>query len=280
MPIKKYNPTSPGRRQANGFDFSEITKTKPERSLTRALRKTGGRNFQGVTTVRFRGGGHKRRYRMVDFRRNKDGVPAKVAAIEYDPIRSARIALLHYADGEKRYILWPVGLGVGDAVLSGESVEPKVGNAMPLRGIPQGLMVHAVEMRPGAGAKIARSAGTVVQLSAKEGNYAFLQMPSGELRRVHIDCRATVGQVGNLEHQSLRLGKAGRMRWLGHKGHVRGSAMNPVAHPMGGGEGRTGGGGRHPVSPTGKSAKGGKTRSKKNASSKFIVRRRKAGRRK
>jgi len=278
MGIKKHRPTSPGRRLATGYDFSEITKKKPEKALTEPIRKKGGRNFQGITTTRFRGGGHKRRYRIIDFRRNKDNLPARVAAIEYDPNRSARIALLHYADGEKRYILCPDKLTVGETVISGEEIEPKVGNAMPLRNIPQGLSVHAVEMSPGAGAKIARSAGTVVQLSAKEGNYAHLIMPSGEIRRVHLSCRATIGQVGNLEHQAIRLGKAGRMRWLGRRGHVRGSAQNPVSHPMGGGEGRTGGGGRHPVSPTGKPAKGGKTRSRKKSSSAFIVRRRKTGR--
>lgn len=279
MGIKRYKPTSPGRRGASGSDFSEITRAKPENRLTTSLKKTGGRNFQGVTTTRFRGGGHKRRYRIVDLRRDKDGIVAKVAAIEYDPNRSARLALLHYADGEKRYMLCPDQLAVGDTVVSGERVEPKVGNAMPLRNIPQGLMVHAVEMVPGGGAKIARSAGSVVQLSAKEGRYATLIMPSGELRRVHIDCRATIGQVGNLDHQNIRLGKAGRMRWLGHRGHVRGSAQNPVSHPMGGGEGRTGGGGRHPVSPTGRPAKGGKTRPIKKASNRLIIRRRKVGRR-
>lgn len=279
MGLKKYKPTSPGRRRATGYDFSEVTKSEPEKRLTRSLRKTGGRNNQGITTTRFRGGGHKRRYRILDFRRNKDDVPARVAAVEYDPNRSARIALLHYADGEKRYILCPNELHVDDTVVSGEQVEPKVGNAMPLRSIPLGLAIHAVEMTPGAGAKIARSAGTVVQLSAREGNYAHLVLPSGELRRVHVNCRATIGQVGNLEHQGIRLGKAGRMRWLGRRGHVRGAAMNPVSHPMGGGEGRTGGGGRHPVSPTGKPAKGGKTRSKKKSSSKLIVRRRRTRRR-
>jgi len=279
MPIKKYKPTSPGRRVASGFDFSEITKSSPERSLTKPIRKRGGRNVHGVTTVRYRGGGHKRRYRVIDYRREKDNVPAVVAAIEYDPNRSARIALLHYADGEKRYILCPVGLGVGDTVVSGDSVEPKVGNTMPLRSIPLGLTIHAVELQAGAGASIARSAGAAVQLSAREGKYAFLQMPSGEVRRVHVECRATIGQVGNLEHQGVRLGKAGRMRWLGRKSHVRGAAMNPVAHPMGGGEGRTGGGGRHPVSPTGKPAKGGKTRVRKKPSNKFIVRRRNARKR-
>ena len=279
MGIKKYKPTSPGRRVANGYDFAEITRTKPEKSLTEPLRKNGGRNFQGVTTVRFRGGGHKRRYRRIDFKRNKDAIPAVVASVEYDPNRSARIALLHYADGEKRYILCPDKLAVGDNLISGESVEPKVGNSMPLSNIPQGMTVHAVEMLPGAGAKIGRSAGASVQLSAKEGKYAHLIMPSGEIRKVLLECRATIGQVGNLEHQNIRLGKAGRMRWLGHRGHVRGSAQNPVSHPMGGGEGRTGGGGRHPVSPTGKPAKGGKTRNAKKSSSSLIVRRRKASKR-
>lgn len=279
MGIKTYRPTSPGRRVASGFDFAEITKSKPEKKLTRALKKSGGRNNQGVITTRYRGGGHKRRYRVIDFRRNKDGVAARVAAVEYDPNRSARIALLHYADGEKRYILCPNRLQVDDTVISGEQVEPKVGNAMPLRNIPQGLTVHAIELHPGGGAKIARSAGSEAQLSAKEGDYATLLMPSGEIRRVHLNCRATIGQVGNLDHQNIRLGKAGRMRWLGRKGHVRGSAMNPVAHPMGGGEGRTGGGGRHPVSPTGKPSKGGKTRRPKKAGSRLIVRRRKKRRR-
>ena len=279
MAVKRYKPTSPGRRRAAGPDFAEITKAEPERRLTEPAKKTGGRNFQGVTTVRFRGGGHKRRYRLVDFKRNKDGIPARVAAIEYDPNRSARIALLHYADGEKRYILCPDKLDVGDTIVSGEKVEPKVGNAMPLRNIPQGLMVHAVEMLPGGGAKIARAAGAVVQLSAKEGEYAHLTMPSGEVRRIRLDCRATIGQVGNLDHQGVRLGKAGKMRWLGRRPHVRGSAQNPVSHPMGGGEGRTGGGGRHPVSPTGVPAKGKKTRSPRKTTGKFIVRDRRVRRR-
>jgi len=276
--IKRYDPTSPGRRLASGFDFAEITRSRPEKALTRPLKKSGGRNNQGVTTCRFRGGGHKRRYRVIDFKRDKDGVPARVAAVEYDPNRSARIALLHYADGEKRYILCPDRLSVGDEVVSGEQVEPRIGNAMPLRNIPQGLTVHAVEMRPGRGARLARSAGAAVQLSAKEGDYATLLLPSGEIRRVHLDCRATIGQVGNLDHQNIRLGKAGRMRWLGRRPHVRGSAQNPVAHPMGGGEGRTGGGGRHPVSPWGKPAKGGKTRSAKKVGSRLILRRRKGRR--
>jgi len=279
MGVRRYKPTSPGRRLASVADFSEITKQEPEKRLTRPLKKSGGRNVQGVTTVRFRGGGHKRRYRVIDFRRDKDGIPAKVAAIEYDPNRSARIALLHYADGEKRYILCPDRLSVGETVISGEHVEPKVGNAMPLRNIPQGLAVHAVEMMPGGGAKIARSAGGVCQLSAKEGDYAHLILPSGEIRKVNLDCRATIGQVGNLDHQNIRLGKAGRMRWLGRRPHVRGTAQNPVSHPMGGGEGRTGGGGRHPVSPTGRPTKGKKTRRPRKPSSRLIVRRRKTKRR-
>ncbi len=279
MAVRRYKPTSPGRRVASAADFSMITKQSPEKRLTRPLKKTGGRNVQGVTTVRFRGGGHKRRYRVIDFRRVKDDIPAKVAAIEYDPNRSARIALLHYADGEKRYILCPDKLRVGETITSGEQVEPKVGNAMPLRNIPQGLSVHAVEMVPGGGAKMVRSAGAVCQLSAKEAGYAHLILPSGEIRRVHANCRATIGQVGNLDHQSVRLGKAGRMRWLGRRPHVRGSAQNPVSHPMGGGEGRTGGGGRHPVSPTGRPAKGKKTRRPRRQSDRLIVRRRKAKRR-
>jgi large subunit ribosomal protein L2 len=275
MGTRIYNPTSAGRRVASGFDFSEITKSKPEKGLTEAKPKTGGRNNQGIATARFRGGGHKRRYRIIDFKRDKDGVPAKVAAIEYDPNRSARIALLHYADGEKRYILCPDKLDVGVTILSGEQVEPRVGNTMPLRNIPQGVPVHAIEMIPGSGAKMARSAGSIVQIAAKEGEYVLLILPSGEMRRVHANCRATIGQVGNLEHQSVRLGKAGRMRWLGRKPHNRGAAMNPIDHPMGGGEGRTGGGGRPQVGPTGVLSKGGKTRSRKKSSSKYIVRRRK-----
>ena len=278
MGIKKYKPTSPGRRVASGFDFAEITKERPEKHLTLPVRKKGGRNFQGIACTRWRGGGHKRRFRLIDFRRDKDGIAARVAAVEYDPNHSARIALLHYADGEKRYILCPDKLEVGASLLSGNEVEPNVGNVMPLRNIPQGLMVHAVEMFPGSGAKIARAAGTVVQLSAKEGEYAHLVMPSGEIRKVHLNCRATIGQVGNLDHQGVRLGKAGRMRWLGRRGHVRGAAMNPVAHPMGGGEGRTGGGGRPQVGPTSVLSKGGKTRRRRKTSSRFIVRRRRTGR--
>jgi len=256
------------------LDFAEITKVEPEKSLTKGLRKRGGRNCQGFITAHHRGGGHKRLYREVDFRREKLDIAAKVAAVEYDPNRSANLALLHYADGEKRYILAPHGLQVGDEVVSGERVEPKVGNAMPLECVPLGLMVHAVELYPGSGAKIARTAGAVAQLSAREGNYAVLVMPSGEMRRVHVRCRATIGQVGNLDHGNVRAGKAGRSRHVGRRPHVRGSAMNPIAHPMGGGEGRRAGG-RHPVSPTGKPTKGAKTRKRRNPTSKFIIRRRK-----
>jgi large subunit ribosomal protein L2 len=278
MGIKKFRPTSPGRRLGTSSDFAEVTKTKPEKGLTLPQKQTGGRNAQGVTTTRFRGGGHKQRYRMIDFRRDKDGIPARVAAVEYDPNRSARIALLHYKDGEKRYILCPDKLEVGQILLSGKDVEPKIGNTMLLRNIPQGVPVHAVESTPGSGARIARSAGSVVQISAKEGEYAHLVMPSGEMRLIHLDCRATIGQVGNLDHQNIRLGKAGRMRWLGRKPHNRGSSMNPIDHPMGGGEGRTGGGGRPQVGPTSVLSKGGKTRKRRNPTNRFIVRRRPSGR--
>jgi len=278
MGIKKFNPTSPGRRLGTSADFAEVTKDTPEKRLTVPQKKTGGRNAQGITTTRFRGGGHKQRYRLIDFRRDKDGIPARVAAVEYDPNRSARIALLPYKDGEKRYILYPDQLQVGHILVSGNEVEPKIGNAMQLRNIPQGVPIHAVERTPGSGARIARSAGAVVQISAKEGEYAHLVMPSGEMRLIHLDCRATVGQVGNLDHQNIRLGKAGRMRWLGRKPHNRGSSMNPIDHPMGGGEGRTGGGGRPQVGPTSVLAKGGKTRKRRNPTNRFIVRRRPTGR--
>ena len=278
MGLKKYKPTSPGRRLGTVSDFAEITKAKPEKGLTTAVRKSGGRNVHGIATRRFIGGGHKRRFRTVDFRRDKDNMPAKVAAIEYDPNRSARIALLNYPDGEKRYILCPEQLQVGMTVVSGAEVEPRVGNCMPLRNIPQGIMVHAIEMTPGSGAKMARSAGSMVQISAKEGEYAQLIMPSGEMRRVHLNCRATIGQVGNLDHQNIRLGKAGRMRWLGRKPQQRANAMNPIDHPMGGGEGRTGGGGRPQVGPTGVLSKGGKTRKRRNPTNRFIIRRRRVGR--
>jgi len=274
MAIRRYKPTSPGRRKASELDFTEITKTRPERPLTIGLRKSGGRSNQGKITSRHRGGGHKRLYRKIDFRRDKLEIPATVAAIEYDPNRSANLALLHYADGEKRYIPAPLGLKVGDVVVSGERVEPKAGNAMPLECIPVGLTIHAVELRPGGGARIARSAGSMVQLSAREGEYAVLSLPSGEMRRVHVRCRATIGQIGNLDHSNLSLGKAGRKRHMGARPRVRGSAMNPIAHPMGGGEGRRAGG-RHPMSPTGKPSKGAKTRRRRNPSDRLIIRRRK-----
>lgn len=274
MPIRKYKPTSPGRRFGSVLDFKDLTKKKPEKSLLEVKKRTGGRNNHGHTTSRFRGGGHKRRYRRIDFKRNKDGVPAKVASIEYDPNRSARIALLHYADGDKRYILAPLNLRVGDPVHSGAGSEPKVGNCMQLSEIPIGMTVHNVELEPGRGGQMARSAGAGVQFSAREGDVAVLILPSGELRKVHTRCRATIGQIGNLDHQNVTLGKAGRKRWLGRRPHVRGTAQNPVAHPMGGGEGRSGGG-RHPCGPTGKLSKGGKTRNRRKPSNRFILRRRK-----
>jgi large subunit ribosomal protein L2 len=253
------------------LDYAELTTRKPEKSLLRPLRKTGGRNNHGHVTSRRRGGGHKRRYRMIEFRRTKDGVPAKVASIEYDPNRSANIALLHYADGAKSYILAPVGLQVGAEVMCGPDSEPTVGNCMPLQNIPVGLQVHAIEIRPGRGAQICRSAGGAAQLFAREGEYAVVQLPSGELRRIHVSCRATIGRVGNLDHQNVKLGKAGRKRHLGRRPKVRGTAMNPHDHPLGGGEGRTKGG-RHPCSPTAVLSKGGRSRRKKNPSDKFILR--------
>ena len=271
MGIKKYKPTSPGRRHASVLDFTELTTRSPEKSLLRPLRKTGGRNNHGHVTSRRRGGGHKRRYRVIEFRRLKDGVPAKVASVEYDPNRSANIALLHYADGAKSYILAPVGLKVGSAVMCGPGSEPTVGNCMPLQNIPLGLQIHAIELRPGRGAQLCRSAGGASQLFAREGDYAVVQLPSGELRRIHVSCRATIGRVGNLDHQNVKLGKAGRKRHLGRRPKVRGTAMNPHDHPLGGGEGRTKGG-RHPCSPTAVLAKGGRRRRKKNPSDKFILR--------
>jgi large subunit ribosomal protein L2 len=274
MPIKKYKPTSPGRRFGSVIDYSELTKKKPEKSLLRPKKRTGGRNSHGHTTARFRGGGHKRKYRIIDFKRNKDGIPARVAALEYDPNRSAFIALLHYADGEKRYILAPHGVKVGETLESGAKVEPKAGNTMPLKSIPLGLTVHNVELKPGYGGQLGRSAGTTIQLQAREGSFANLLLPSGEIRRVSVECRATIGQVSNLDHQHVSLGKAGRNRWLGRRPHVRGTAQNPVSHPMGGGEGRSGGG-RHPCSPTGKLSKGGRTRPRQKPSNAFILRRRK-----
>jgi large subunit ribosomal protein L2 len=277
MPIKKRNPTSPGRRFQTVADFSDLTKKKPEKSLITKRSESAGRNSYGRITSRHRGGGHKRRYRVVDFRRTKDGIPATVAAVEYDPNRNARIALLHYHDGEKRYILSPVGLKVGDKLESGSKAEIRPGNALPLRNIPAGTVVHAVELRPGGGARMARSAGTSVQLMSKEGEMALLRLPSSEMRMVPLDCRATVGQVGNTEAELIKIGKAGRNRWKGVRPQSRGVAMNPVDHPLGGGEGRSSGG-RHPVSPWGKSE--GRTRKKKKSSDQYIIRRRtKKGRR-
>ncbi|MEZ5963335.1 MAG: 50S ribosomal protein L2 [Planctomycetota bacterium] len=276
MGIKVYKPTSAGRRNSSVLDFSHLTKKRPEKSLVERLARTGGRNAHGHTTVRFRGGGARKLYRKIDFLRTKDGVPGTVAALEYDPNRNADIALIHYADGDKRYILAPNGLSVGAKVVSGERVEPDVGNAMPLSAIPLGLPVHNVELQPGRGGQMARSAGMSCQLVARDGDYAILILPSGETRKVLVRCRATIGQVGNLDYQHIRWGKAGRIRHTGRRPHNRGTAMNPVAHPMGGGEGRTGGG-RHPCSPRGRLAKGGKTRKGKARSNQFIIRRRKRG---
>jgi large subunit ribosomal protein L2 len=273
MGIRRYKPTTPGRRGASVSDFVEVTRDEPEKSLVRPLHSRGGRNVHGRVTTRHQGGGHKRAYRVVDFRRDKDGVPAKVAHIEYDPNRTARIALLHYLDGEKRYILAPTRLRQGDRVESGAGSDIKPGNALPLRNIPVGTVVHAIELRPGGGAKIARSAGMSVQLVAKEGPYAQLRMPSGEVRNVDVRCRATVGEVGNAEQATINWGKAGRMRWKGKRPSVRGVAMNPVDHPMGGGEGKSSGG-RHPTNPAGRPE--GRTRRHK-ASDKMIVRRRRTG---
>lgn len=275
MGIKYYKPTSPGRRGASVLDRAELTRNKPEKSLLAPLKKTGGRNNLGRVTARHRGGGAKRRYRIVDFKRLKDDVQAKVAHIEYDPNRTAYIALLHYADGEKRYILWPKGLVQGDYVISGRNVEPKVGCCMPLSDIPLGLDVHNIELRPGQGGKMVRSAGASARLAAREGKYALLSLPSGELRKVHVSCRATIGAIGNADHQNIKIGKAGRKRHMGKRPHVRGVAMYPAAHPHGGGEGRTKG--KHPVSPWGKPAKGGKTRHRRKTSNKLIVRRRSKG---
>ena len=275
MALKKYKPTSPGRRFQSVSDFAEITRKDPEKSLLAPLHKTGGRNNNGRITTRHQGGGHKRQYRLIDFKRKKDGVPAKVATIEYDPNRSARIALLHYADGEKRYILAPGKLAVGDTVTSGPGSDIKPGNCLALSDIPTGTVVHAVEMQPGRGAAMARSAGTSIQLMAKEGLYAILRMPSSEMRMVPLTCRATIGVVGNAEHEGISIGKAGRNRWLGKRPTVRGTAMNPVDHPHGGGEGKNKSAGRHPVTPWGVPTKGHRTRNKKKASSALIIRRRK-----
>ena len=275
MAVKKYKPTSPGRRNASVNTREEITCSTPQKSLLRKLRRTGGRNNQGVTTCRFRGGGAKRKYRVIDFRRDKDGVEGTVASIEYDPNRTCNIALVKYADGDKRYILAPAGLTVGGKIYSGDEAEPRVGNCLPLARIPAGMEVHNIEMKPGQGGRMVRSAGGSARLAAKEGKYAHLLLPSGESRMVDIRCRATIGQVGNSDHANVRIGKAGRKRHMGRRPHVRGSAQNPVSHPMGGGEGRRAGG-RHPCSPTGKPAKGGRTRRKRKASNKMIIRRRRS----
>jgi large subunit ribosomal protein L2 len=272
MAIKKFKPTSPGRRHYEVADFRDLAKKPPEKALTEPKKVTAGRNNQGRITARFRGGGHRRRYRIIDFRRNKVGVPAKADSIQYDPNRSARIALLHYADGEKAYILAPDGLRPGDTVLSSRTADIQPGNSLPLRYIPTGTLIHAIELKIGKGAQLVRSAGTAAQLMAKDGDYAQVRLPSGEVRMVHLNCRATIGQVSNAQHARVSLGKAGRSRWLGRRPHNRGVTMNPVDHPMGGGEGRTSGG-RHPCSPWGQLAKGLKTRTNK-ATDKFIVRRR------
>jgi large subunit ribosomal protein L2 len=271
MAVKSRKPTSPGRRFQTGSDFNEVTRSRPEKALVQKKGTSGGRNVNGRITSRHRGGGHKQRYRLIDFKRRKDHIPATVAEIEYDPNRNARLALLHYADGEKRYILAPVGVKVGDVLASGSAAEIRPGNALPLRNIPAGTTVHAIELRPGGGAKMARSAGAVVQLMSKENALALLRLPSGEMRHVPLDCRATVGQVGNVEAELIKQGKAGRNRWKGVRPQSRGVVMNPVDHPLGGGEGKSSGG-RHPVSPWGKPE--GRTRKKKKASNRLIVRRR------
>ncbi len=273
MAIREVKPTSPGRRTQTYSTFEEITRTTPEKSLLTPLPKTGGRNNQGRITTRFRGGGHKRQYRLIDFKRNKMDIPAKVFSIEYDPNRGARIALLHYVDGEKRYILAPQNLKPGDMVISSEKADIKPGNAMSLKAVPLGSLVHNVEMKPGKGGQLARGAGNYAQVMAKEGNYTLLKLPSGEMRLILSTCKATIGQLSNSDHNSISLGKAGRTRWLGRRPHVRGVAMNPVDHPLGGGEGRSSGG-RHPVSPWGMPTKGYKTRKKSKPSNKFIVKRR------
>jgi large subunit ribosomal protein L2 len=278
MGIRRYKPTTAGRRGATVSDFADLTKgVKPEKSLLVPKKKTGGRNNQGKITARHRGGGHKQRYRLIDFRRNKDGVPARVNSIEYDPNRSARIALLHYVDGEKRYILAPNGLAKGAEIMSGPDAPPAVGNALPLKNIPLGTAIHNIELQPGRGGVLCRSAGTSATLAAREADWAQINLPSGEIRRIPAACRATIGAIGNSEHDAIVIGKAGRNRWKGIRPHVRGTAMNPIDHPHGGGEGRTKGG-RHPVSPTGKSAKGGATRKRRKPSNSAIVRRRRSRR--
>ena len=275
MGIRIYKPTSAGRRNSSVNDYSELTGHRPEKSLCVRIKKSGGRNHHGVTTSRFRGGGARRIYRIIDFKRNKDAVPAKVATVEYDPNRNCFISLLHYADGEKRYILAPLGIKAGDTVESGISCEPKIGNAMPLESIPAGLEIHNIEMTAGQGGKLVRGAGNAARIVAKEGNWVTVILPSGEMRMIRKECRATIGRLSNPDDQNIRIGKAGRKRHMGRKPHVRGKAMNPVSHPMGGGEGRANGG-RHPCSPTGVLAKGGKTRNPRNPSNKRIIRRRKS----
>jgi large subunit ribosomal protein L2 len=278
MGIRQYNPVTAGRRGASVSDFAELTKgAQPEKSLLRPLRKKGGRNHQGRITVRHRGGGHKQQYRVIDFKRDKDGVAAKVASIQYDPNRNARIALLHFVDGEKRYIIAPDGLAVGQTIENGPDAPPNVGNCLPLSRIPLGVNIHSIEMQPGRGAKLCRSAGSSATLMAREADWAQITLPSGEIRRVPARCRATIGQVGNADAMNVVIGKAGRNRWKGIRPYVRGTAMNPIDHPHGGGEGRTKGG-RHPVSPTGVPAKGGRTRTRGKASNKAIVRRRRSRR--
>ncbi|MCC6847321.1 MAG: 50S ribosomal protein L2 [Deltaproteobacteria bacterium] len=272
MPTILYKPTSPGKRFRSGFDFAEITRDAPEPSLLAPLRKSGGRNNRGRITIRHRGGGHKRRYRLVDFRRNKERIAARVAAVEYDPNRSARLALLHYVDGEKSYILAPVGLRVGDTVMAGAEADIRPGNCLPLKNIPLGTMIHNIELRVGKGGQMVRSAGGAAQLMAKEGEHALIKLPSGEQRLVRVECRATIGQVGNLDHENIAIGKAGRTRWLGRRSSVRGIAMNPVDHPHGGGEGRSKG--NHPQTPWGQPSRGYKTRHNKRTN-RFIVMRRK-----
>jgi large subunit ribosomal protein L2 len=279
MGIRVYKPTSAGRRNSSVNDYAELTTSRPEKSLCKRIKKNGGRNHSGKTTVRFRGGGARKIYRVIDFKRNKDGIPAEVATIEYDPNRNCFISLLRYSDGEKRYILAPLGIQVGDRVESGEACEPKIGNTMPLSAIPAGLEIHNIEMRAGQGGKLVRGAGNAARIVAKEGNWITIVLPSGEMRMIRKECRATIGRLSNPDHQNVRIGKAGRKRYMGRRPHVRGKAMNPVAHPMGGGEGRANGG-RHPCSPTGVLAKGGKTRNPRNTSNNRIIRRRKSKRQK
>ena len=274
MGIRVYKPTSPGRRHGSVNDYVELTGDKAEKSLCKRIKKNGGRNHHGVTTCRFRGGGARKIYRMIDFKRDKDGVPGRIATIEYDPNRNCFISLVNYADGAKRYILAPFGIKAGDMIESGAVCEPKIGNAMPLSAIPNSMEIHNIEMTVGHGGKLVRGAGNAAKILAKEGNWVTISLPSGEMRMVRKECRATIGRLSNPEHQNIKIGKAGRKRHMGRRPHVRGKAMNPVAHPMGGGEGRANGG-RHPCSPTGVLAKGGKTRNPRNTSNKRIIRRRK-----